>query len=87
MSDDITSTDQIRMLCNAIDNDHTTSAAAITILIRAVRALCDALDAHQHSYYGAPGLNGAWATTQPQRDTTGASHLAHMKRLADKKKR
>ena len=78
-------TDQVRMLAQHADETQS-DRIAIRALVQAVYALCDELDAHQHTYWGPIGLAGKWITTQSQRDTTSSAHEAYMKAQADKKK-
>jgi hypothetical protein len=46
----------------------------------------EALENHQHTYWGPRGLAGRPLTTQPQRDTGAAAHATYLKQQADKKK-
>jgi hypothetical protein len=61
-------------------------SAAVGYLIEAIKALCDELEAHQHSYYGPSGMAGQWLNTQSERHVESASQLAYMQQMADKKK-
>jgi len=77
--------DRIRDLLDKA-NKSRTNCVAIGHLILAVETLCEELQAHQHTYFGPPGLHGKWATTSPQRDTGAAAHAVYLKQQADKKK-
>ena len=76
-------TEKARHLAQSVRRDD----VAVDLLAQAVEALCDELEAHQHSYVGPRGAGGGlWYTTLPQMDTEAAAHQRFLKAQADKKK-
>lgn len=58
----------------------------VPTLWRALCALRQELQDHQHSYLGPAGIAGKWCNTGPRRDTDSTAHAAYLKAQAEKKR-
>jgi len=80
--------DQARELLTRVraHNASTDTSPALIDLTRAVAAMLEHLEGHQHSYFGPADMHGKWATTGEHRNTGVVAHAQYLKQQADKKK-